>query len=117
MGEWDEGGEPELASLVATYLSDADIVVAEGFKRSSASRVEVFRRAAHERPFYGSDPRVDALYVAVLTDDPDFEAGVPIFDADDPDRFQQLADLIEERLLRPDPARPPASWATSSTSI
>ena len=66
MGEWDVGGEQQLETLVSKYLSDADIVVAEGFQLSSAARVEVFRRAAHRQPIYGTDARGDALYLAVL---------------------------------------------------
>jgi len=116
MGDWDEGGEEELETLVSKYLSDADIVIAEGFKQSSAARIEVFRRATHEEPIYGRDPIADALYIGVLTDSPDFEASVPVLDVDDPGRFLWLADLVEERLLGADTGdsgatREPPPWA------
>jgi len=99
MGDWDEEGEPELETLVSTYLDDADVVVAEGFRGSSADRIEVFRRAAHEQPYYGSDSRADALYLGVLTDAADFTAEVPTLDLHAPDRFEWVADLVEARLL------------------
>ena len=99
MGGWGSGGELPLEELVARYLSDADVVVAEGFKTSGAQRVEVFRRAAHAEPFYGSDGSRDALYLAVLTDVPGFQAHVPVFGLDDPGRWAALADLVECRVM------------------
>ncbi len=99
MGRWGEGGELPLEGLVARYLHDAEIVVAEGFKTSSAPRIEVFRRAAHERPLYGSGDASDEQYLAILTDVPDFAAHVPVLDVDDPLRFLLLADMVEERFF------------------
>ena len=98
MGEWPLEEEP-LETLVERFLFDADIVVAEGFKKSSAQRIEVYRRAAHVDPLYGEDPERDRAYLAVLTDVADFEAHVPVLDADDPQRFQLLADIVEEHVL------------------
>jgi len=99
VGGWGSDEEPTLERVVARYLSEADIVVAEGFKRSSAQRIEVYRRQAHARPLYGEDPAADALYLAILTDAVDFEAHVPVMDLHDPRRFETLADLIEARFL------------------
>jgi len=99
MGAWPLEEEP-LQTLVERFLFDADIVVAEGFKKSSAPRIEVYRRAAHDDPLYGEDAERDRAYLAVLTDVADFEAHVPILDADDPERFRLLADMIEEHFLR-----------------
>jgi molybdopterin-guanine dinucleotide biosynthesis protein B len=102
MGEWGRAGEEPLEALVTRYLADADIVVAEGFKTSSARKIEVYRRAAHEEPLYGADAERDATYLAVLTDVPGFDAHVPVLDVDDPERFRVLADLVEElRAHRP----------------
>jgi len=100
MGGWGSGGELPLEELVARYLSDADVVVAEGFKSSGAAKVEAFRRAAHAEPLYGNDAARDASYLAVLADVPGFQAHVPVLDMDDPGRFAILADLVEKRLLR-----------------
>jgi molybdopterin-guanine dinucleotide biosynthesis adapter protein len=99
MGDWDEGGEQELEELVSAYLSDADIVVAEGFRSSSAARIEVFREGTHERAYYGSDSIADARYLAVLTDALGFEADVPVMDMDAPECYRWVADLVEARLL------------------
>ncbi|GMV05331.1 MAG: hypothetical protein AMXMBFR53_16100 [Gemmatimonadota bacterium] len=113
MGGWGSGGELPLEELVARYLSDADVVVAEGFKTSGAAKIEVYRRAAHERALWGGDPARDATYLAILTDVPGFAASVPVLDVDDPERFRRLADLVETRLLgagaeaRPQPREAP----------
>ena len=69
MGGWGSGGELPLEELVARYLSDADVVVAEGFKTSGSPKIEVYRKAAHEEPIYGKDPQRDGTYLAILTDD------------------------------------------------
>jgi molybdopterin-guanine dinucleotide biosynthesis protein B len=103
MGDWGEAEEESLETLVDRYLSDADIVVAEGFKTSSARKIEVYRRATHDDPLYGIDPDRDATYLAVLTDVPDFDAHVPVLDVDDAARFRRLADLVETFL--PDQGR------------
>jgi len=119
MGDWDDGGEQELEQLVSAYLSDADIVVAEGFRSSSADRIEVFREVAHERPYYGCDPNADERCLAVLTDTSAFDAAVPIIDVDAPDRFQRVADLVEARFFgsvrhRDGDARPGRAYAVTA---
>lgn len=100
VGGWGGAGEAPLEALVARYVGEADIVVAEGFKASEAPRIEVFRTAAHTDPLYGGDPAADARYLAVLTDVPGFEAAVPVLDVDADDRFRRLADLVETTLGR-----------------
>jgi molybdopterin-guanine dinucleotide biosynthesis protein B len=99
MGEWGEGGEPGLEELVARYLDDADVVVAEGFKTSSFPKIEVFRRATHAEALYGNEPGREATYLAILTDVEGFQARVPVLDVNDPRRFVRLADMVEEVLL------------------
>jgi molybdopterin-guanine dinucleotide biosynthesis protein B len=98
MGEWGEGGERPLEELVHRFLSDAEVVVAEGFKTSSVPKIEVFRRATHAQPLYGADPEVNGRYLAILTDDGGFQAHVPVLHIDDPHRFSRLADLVENLL-------------------
>lgn len=98
-GKWgpaDGGVEPALETLVRRFGGDADIVVAEGFKTAAYPCIEVFRVTAHQRPLLG-DPAVGRpeRYLAVLTDDPAFEADCPVLDVDDPDRFRRLADLVQ----------------------
>ncbi|MFQ5537108.1 MAG: molybdopterin-guanine dinucleotide biosynthesis protein B [Gemmatimonadota bacterium] len=101
-GVWGEGGEEPLESLVARYLSDAELVIAEGFKRAPFPRIEVYRSASHAEPIYpggveGADPG-ERPYLAILTDVPDFDAAVPVLDLHDPERFAKLADIVEAYL-------------------
>lgn len=98
LGEWGTAGERPLEELVVRYLGDAEVVVAEGFKTSSAPKIEVFRSATHAQPLYGADPNLDRGYIAILTDVPGLQAHVPVLDVDDPDRFARLADLVESLL-------------------
>lgn len=99
MGGWGGGTERPLEELVERFLSDADIVVAEGFKTSGVPKIEIYRRATHAEPFYGLDPERDASYLAILTDVPGFQAHVPVLGMDDPRRFALLADMVEESLV------------------
>lgn len=99
MGGWGSAEELPLEELVARYLSDCDVVVAEGFKTSGAAKIEVFRSAVHDKPILGTDAERDRSYLAVLTDVVGFAAHVPVLNVDDPGRFQALADLVESRLL------------------
>ncbi len=100
LGEWGQRGALPLEELVESYLSDADVVVVEGFKDSGFPQIEVYRRAAHEEPLYVQGTPAPDSYLAVLTDVPDFRADAPVLDADDPERFRLLADLVERHLMR-----------------
>src|SRR5687768_17765938 len=47
---WSEELPPE--TIAERFLSEADVVVCEGFTGSSLPRVEIFRKAAHATPRY-----------------------------------------------------------------
>jgi molybdopterin-guanine dinucleotide biosynthesis protein MobB len=98
MGRWRarDGREPPLEEVVRRFLSDADIVIVEGFKASGFPRIEVFRRAAHPFPIVGTEEGgAPERYLCVLTDDPTLDAPCPVWDVNAPDRFSRLADLVE----------------------
>lgn len=92
----DEAGPEEIARR---YMSDADLVLCEGFKQSAIARVEVFRRAAHETPLYAPDSPEAALYRAICTDDVDFCAACPVISLHAPDWIAQLADLAQREVV------------------
>ena len=96
-GDWPEQ-EEALEALIDRHVSGVDIVVAEGYKSSAYPRIEVYRKAAHAEPLYGSNAAGVGPYVAVLTDAPDLAVDIPVLDVDDPLRFRRLADLVEGRL-------------------
>ncbi len=100
LGSWPEGGAVGPVGLAARYLSDAEVVIVEGFKGERLPKIEVFRRAAHGTPVW--DPGRDDAgeYIAGISDDPDYRQRVPFpaFDLDDPGLTPRLADLVEEAL-------------------
>lgn len=75
---------------LAAGMADVDIVLTEGYKRGSAPKIEVSRRARSETLIC----RPDEL-VAVASDQP-FDLDVPQYDLND---VLGLADLIEARFL------------------
>ncbi len=112
---WGGGspGGPELGpeAIAARYLSDADVVVCEGFKASALPMVEVFREAAHRAPLYApglAEPGgvTASQYLALVTDVPDDprmaaarDAGVRVLAFDDPGHLDALAAIVEARVM------------------
>ena len=86
--------EPSLAESVATYCSDVDIVLTEGFKKSTMPKIEVHRRERSER-LLCRDEEHDPTLIAVASDSP-MEIDVPLYDIND---SQGLCDLIVKRFL------------------
>lgn len=93
--------EMDPVTIARTYMSDADLVLCEGFKQSQLPRVEVFRRAAHETPLFDAAAPNAGLYRAICTDDPLFGAPCPVVRMDDADWISQLADLAIRDLIGP----------------
>lgn len=100
LGCWGPGGELALEQIVRRLLWDADIVVAEGYKRERLPKIEIYRRAVHAKPVYDPARAGEAgRYLAMVTDVPDLRAPCPVFDAADPALAARLADLLERELL------------------
>lgn len=80
--------EPEanLAQLLRR-LSPCDLVLVEGFKGERHPKLEVFRAAAGKTPLHPQDPRI----VAVASDQPFPDAGIPVVELDD---VAAIADLV-----------------------
>ena len=86
--------EPSLAESVATYCSDVDIVLTEGFKKSTMPKIEVHRRERSEK-LLCRDEEHDSKLIAVASDSP-LEIDVPLYDIND---AQGICDLIVEKFL------------------
>ncbi len=95
---WSEELGPR--EIAGRFLAEADVVVCEGFKASDLPRIEVFRRAAHDAPLYSAAAHNADRYLAVVTDDPQFRADVPVFDLAASDLVPRLAEMIEQRVMR-----------------
>lgn len=93
-------GEELSAEDIATrHLSDADIVVCEGFKRSSLPKIEIFRKGAHGSPLYDPADGASRHYLAIVADTPVDGATVPVIALDESAWLDRLADLVERRIM------------------
>jgi molybdopterin-guanine dinucleotide biosynthesis protein MobB len=88
------GAEPVLMETIATFCGDLDIVLTEGFKRSSMPKIEVHRRVRSEKLLCRGDEH-DPTLIAVASDSP-LALDVPVYDIND---AAGLCDLIVERFL------------------
>lgn len=89
----DVDEDPAIEELVARYYGDIDLVIAEGYKRLSLPKIEVFRSAQHEAPL----PDRDDTWVAMVSDTAGV-ADLPCFGLED---VAGLADFLEERFITP----------------
>jgi molybdopterin-guanine dinucleotide biosynthesis protein B len=87
--EVGDAPEASLAELLRR-LSPCDLVLVEGFKREAHPKLEVFRSANGRPPLHPEDPRI----VAVASDVPFPEAGVPVLPLDD---AEAIADMVIAR--------------------
>jgi molybdopterin-guanine dinucleotide biosynthesis protein B len=97
--ELRSSAEPTLADLLRK-LSPVDLVLIEGYKRDRHPKLEVFRATVGKPLLAGGDPDI----VAVASDGPLPNAGVPVVDLDDVDRIIDIvigaAEPLDAYLMR-----------------
>ena len=93
----DERSPEEIAER---YMSDADIVICEGFKRSALPKIEVHRVAAYPAPLYETAGSFDGALVAVITDIENLTAPAPVIRFSDPSWLDTLASQVERDIMR-----------------
>jgi len=94
---WSEEIGPE--AIATRYMSDADIVLCEGFKRSALPKIEIHRKDAHAAPLFGG-PEVDVVsYVAMVTDDDFATANVQVIRLDADGWLELLAGFVEREIM------------------
>ena len=86
---------PPIEELLATYFDDVDIVLTEGFKKSSMPKIEINRQERSTTLLCRGEEH-DPTLVAVASD-AKIELDVPVLDLNDP---KAVADFIEERFLK-----------------
>ncbi len=86
--------EPPLTETITNFCGDLDILLTEGFKRSSMPKIEVHRRERSEE-LLCRDEEYDPTLFAVASDSP-LMLDVPVYDIND---SGGLCDLIVERFL------------------
>ena len=91
-----ELGPEEVASR---YMADADVVICEGFKRSSLPKVEVYRREVHAGPLYSASAPEAQHYIAMVTDADDLALPIPVIALSHPDWLTTLSELVEREVI------------------
>jgi molybdopterin-guanine dinucleotide biosynthesis protein MobB len=86
---------PTVEELLSRFFTNLDIVLVEGFRKSSLPKIEV-RRKGREGTLLCRGAEDDPTLLAVASDEP-LEIDVPVLDIDDPEK---IADFIEDRVLR-----------------
>ena len=86
---------PPIAELLATYFTDVDIVLTEGFKKGSLPKILLHRRE-RSATLICRGAEHDPTLMAVASDEP-LELDVPVLDLND---AGTVADFIEEKFLK-----------------
>lgn len=98
ISRWSD--ELPVEEIAERYMSDADIVLCEGFKGSSLPKVEICRLVVPEGPLFGSGVIDDTRVVAMVTDDDAFEAVFPVFRLTHERWLDGLAIFVESLFIR-----------------
>ena len=88
------GASPPLEDLIATYFTDVDIVLTEGFKMSSLPKIEVHRQERSPTLLCRGEHH-DPTLVAVASDEA-LNLDVPVLDLND---IKGVTDFIERSFL------------------
>jgi molybdopterin-guanine dinucleotide biosynthesis protein B len=91
--------ESDPIALARRYLSGADIVLVEGFKRAPLPKIEVYRKTAGPKPIFDAAVHDPADWVAMVTDAGDVHAPFPVF------RFTDTSWLVTVATLAWDHAK------------
>ena len=109
----EELGAEEIAER---YMSDADIVVCEGFKRSALPKIEVYRSVAHAEPLFGTAAQPAGAYLAVVTDREGWTAPVPVLRFSSGAWLDELATMVEHRIMERAHGAAPADRAPGAAA-
>lgn len=98
---WEQELAPE--EIAARYLSDADLVICEGFKESTVPKVEIFRAAVHASSLWTDAPVNADSWRAMVSDQAVPGFGGPRFDLGTDDWLDALAEWVEREFLSSTP--------------
>lgn len=85
---------PSVDELIATYFTDVDVILTEGFKKSGLPKLEVHRLERSATLICRGEEH-DPTLVAVASDSP-LVLDVPVLDINNP---RQVADFVEKRII------------------
>ena len=86
---------PSIEEILSNYFNDVDIVLTEGFKKSSMPKIELHRKERSATLLCRGE-EFDPTLVAVASDE-QLELDVPVLDLNDP---LKVADFIEKSFLK-----------------
>jgi len=86
---------PPIEELIASYFSDVDLILTEGFKKSGLPKIEVHRKERSATLICRGEEN-DPSLIAVASDEP-LELDVPVLDLNSP---SQVADFVEAQIIR-----------------
>jgi len=85
---------PPIEELIATYFSDVDLILTEGFKKSGLPKIEVHRKERSATLLCRGEQH-DPSLLAVASDEP-LQLDVPVLDLNNP---AQVADFVEKNII------------------
>lgn len=85
---------PPIEELIATYFSDMDLILTEGFKKSGLPKIEVHRKERSATLLCRGEQH-DPSLLAVASDEP-LNLDVPVLNLNDP---LQIADFVEKTII------------------
>lgn len=94
---WEQELSPQ--EIATRYLSEADLVICEGYKASDLPKVEIFRQGAHEAPLWESSLPNAGSWRALVTDAPVSAFAGTHFDLAAPAWLDALTDWVEREFL------------------
>ena len=97
IARWEAELGPE--EIAERHMSDADVVICEGFKMSALPKIEVFRAAAHPTPLFTDPGSHRGELIAVVTDVDGLEAGVPVVRFSDANWLAHLTQRVEREIM------------------
>ena len=97
IARWDRELGPE--EIAERHMSDADIVICEGFKMSALPKIEVFRTAAHATGLFADPESHRGTLIAIVTDLSDLSAAAPVVSFANERWIEDLADRVEREIM------------------
>lgn len=85
---------PPVEELLATYFSDVDLVLTEGFKKSGLPKIEIHRKERSATLICRGEQH-DPTLLAVASDEP-LELDVPVLDLNN---LTQVVDFVEKHII------------------
>ncbi|MCH9015467.1 MAG: molybdopterin-guanine dinucleotide biosynthesis protein B [Gemmatimonadetes bacterium] len=91
--------ESDPVSLVKKYMSGADLVIVEGFKKYPIPKIEIVRKENGQQPIFGSEGTRPEDWIALVTDDLTIEAPIPVIRFDHTSWLMTLSRLAWDNAL------------------